>query len=197
MVALCPVIQIRQLLLTGYIGYVRMISALFGGRRERWVLVGCSSGGYGWVSFFWIVAALACTLPWQRGEGPNVVIDRPSQGAVVKVGEEVLIQSTATDARGVTRVELWVDGNLVHTDFSPVEKGQTPFSVLQPWMPMQAGGYEVVIKAYNVAGQVGESEPIIITAVEAIAEASPTPGLEAAATPTPVVESPTPTHTGL
>ncbi|MFQ6000309.1 MAG: Ig-like domain-containing protein [Anaerolineae bacterium] len=143
---------------------------------------------------FLIVAALACTLPWPRREaGPNVVIDSPTSGTTVQVGQEVTIQSTSTDARGVSKVELWVDEALVHTDSSPVARGQTPFSVLQSWTPLSPGEYTIVVKAYNVTGQVGESEAITLSAVEVIGEASPTPSLEVTETPTLVVASPTPT----
>lgn len=156
------------------------------GRYLRWPL---------WlVAGFLIVAALACTSPWPRREaGPSVVIDSPASGTTVEVGQEVTIQSTSTDGRGVTKVELWVDEALVHTDSSPVARGQTPFSVLQSWTPLNPREYTIVVKAYNVAGQVGESEAITLSAVEAIGEASPTPSLEAAETATLVVASPTPT----
>jgi len=158
------------------------------GRYSRWHL---------WLVIgFLIVAALACTLPWpRRGAGPSVVIDDPPSGTTVQVGQEVTIQSTSTDAGGVTKVELWVDEDLVHTDSSPVAKGQTPFSVLQSWAPLSPGEYTIVVKAHNAAGQVGESEAIGLSAVEAVGEASPTPSLEATETPTPVVTSPTPTST--
>ncbi len=155
-----------------------------------------------WRWHFWLVvcflimAALACTLPWpRRGAGPSVVIDSPSSGTTVEVGQEVTIQSTSTDAQGVAKVELWVDEATVHTDSSPVAKGQTPFSVLQSWTPLSPGEYTILVKAYNAAGQVGESEAITLSAVEAIGEASPTPSLEATETPTLVVASPTPTST--
>lgn len=143
---------------------------------------------------FLIVAALACTLPWpRRGAGPTVVIDSPLSGTEVQAGQEVTIQSTSTDERGVTKVELWVDEALVRTDSSPVAEGQTPFSVLQSWTPLSPGEYTIVVKAYNAADQVGESEAITLHAVEGVAEASPTPPLEATETPTLVVASPTPT----
>jgi len=154
-------------------------------RWHLWLVVG-----------FLIVATLACTLPWSRREaGPSVAIDSPSSGTTVQVGQEVTIQSTSTDARGVTKVELWVDEALVHTDSSPVARGQTPFSVLQSWTPLSPGEYTIVVKAYNAAGQVGESEAVTLSAVEAVGEASPTPSLEATETSTPVVASPTPTST--
>jgi len=152
-------------------------------RWHLWLIVG-----------FLIVAALACTLPWSRREaGPSVAIDSPASGTTVQVGQEVTIQSTSTDARGVTKVELWVDEALVHTDSSPVAKGQMPFSVLQSWTPLSSGEYTIMVKAYNAAGQVGESEAITLSAVEVIGEASPTPSLEATESATPVVASSTPT----
>ncbi|MFQ5886703.1 MAG: Ig-like domain-containing protein, partial [Anaerolineae bacterium] len=152
-------------------------------RWHLWLVVG-----------FLTVTALACTLPWPRREaGPTVAIDSPPSGTTAQVGQEVTIQSTSTDARGVTKVELWVDEALVHTDSSPVAGGQTPFSVLQSWTPLSPGEYTIVVKAHNPADHVGESEAITLSAVEVIGEASPTPSLEVTETPTLVVASPTPT----
>jgi hypothetical protein len=99
-----------------------------------------------------------------------VVILSPSSGIQVKAGETVAIQSSATDAKGVTRVELWVDGSLLRSDVNP--QRQPAFSVTQEWTAAILGRHSVTVKAYNVAGQV--SDPTTVT-VNVIEEATVTP----------------------
>lgn len=129
--------------------------------------------------------------------GPKVEIVRPPSGTYVEVGREVEIQSTSTDSLGVTKVELWVNDELARTDDSPVSGGQSPFSVIQPWTPPQAGEYTIVVKAYNSAGEAGESLPITLRARRAVSEATPTATSLPTATPTTISTplSPSPTLT--
>jgi hypothetical protein len=67
-----------------------------------------------------IAGILACELPGLgSGTKPTVVVLSPASGTRVKAGETVAIQSSVTDVRGVTRIELWVDGSLVRSDDNP------------------------------------------------------------------------------
>jgi hypothetical protein len=60
---------------------------------------------------------------------------------------EAVIRSTATDATGVTKIELWVDDALYTSEISPVAQGQSPFSVSQDWTPQALGAHRIVVKA--------------------------------------------------
>lgn len=118
-----------------------------------------------------VAGILACELPGLGGgTKPTVVILSPNSGTQVKVGETVAIQSSATDAKGVTRVELWVDGSLVHSEINPQQ--QPAFSVTQEWTAAVLGSHSVTVKAYNAAGRV--SDPATVT-VHVIEEVTVTP----------------------
>lgn len=59
------------------------------------------------------------------GEAPVVIITSPTNGATV-TGDTVFVTATATDNKGVNRVEFWVDGAKSFTDNS------SPY--LFPWL---------------------------------------------------------------
>jgi len=120
-----------------------------------------------------VAGILACELPGLGGDTkPTVVILSPASGTQVKAGETVAIQSSATDVKGVTRVELWVDGSLVRSDVNPQQ--QPAFSVTQEWMAAILGSHSVTVKAYNAAGRVSDPATIIVNVVEEATAATPT-----------------------
>jgi predicted RecA/RadA family phage recombinase len=134
------------------------------------------------------VGAYLVTRPGEEvAEVPTVVINSPPSGSQVQVGQEVVVQATATDSRGVTRVELLVNGVLYHSDASPNPQGQSPFISRQSWQASAAGTYTLMVKAYNAAG--GVSQPAVIN-INVIGAATPGPG-EPTATPT-VTSTPAP-----
>jgi hypothetical protein len=116
---------------------------------------------------------LACELPGLGGgTKPAVVILAPVSGAQVKAGETVAIQSSATDVKGVTRVELWVDGLLVRSDVNPQQ--QPGFSATQEWVATVLGSHSVTVKAYNAAGRVSDPATVTVNVVEGGTVAAPT-----------------------
>jgi len=131
-----------------------------------------------------VVAAVGAYLYTQQGEEvaevPTVVISSLPSGSQVQVGQEVVVQVTATDSKGVTQVELSVNGVLYHSDVNSSPQGQSPFISRQSWQAPSPGTYTLMVKAYNAAG--GVSQPATIT-VNVIKAATPMPG-EPTATPT-------------
>ncbi len=128
-------------------------------------------------------------LPSQQAV-PTITIDSPPSGTRVNLNEEVTVISTARDRKGVTRIELWIDGVLSHTAPSPIPQGQTSLTAKQPWTPASVGSHTVQVKAYNVAGAVSASASIAIMVDKEIALKTPspestTPPVEATSTPTP------------
>jgi hypothetical protein len=120
-----------------------------------------------------VAGILACELPSLGGGAkPTVAVLSPTSGTQVKVGEIVAIQSSATDVKGVTRVELWVDGSLVHSEVNPQQ--QPAFSVTQEWAATVLGSHSVTVKAYNAAGRVSDPATVIVKVVEEVA-ATPIP----------------------
>jgi hypothetical protein len=115
-----------------------------------------------------LLLPVACTRPsWLGGgaaepEGPQVVIDSPASGARVPTGQELLIQSTATDENLVQRIELYINGELIADDPSPVPEGQPTFSVVQRWVPVQPGQALVEVYAYNAEDVRSEVRSIVL-----------------------------------
>jgi hypothetical protein len=101
-----------------------------------------------------------------------VVILSPASGTQVKAGGIVVFQSSATDVKGVAKVELWVDGSLVRSDVNP--QRQPAFSITQEWTAAILGSHSVTIKAYNVAGRVSDPATVTVNVVEAGTAATPT-----------------------
>jgi hypothetical protein len=170
--------------------------------------VGRGPGGFSWLALglfglavviLLVVAAVGARLYTQRGEKvagvPTVVVNSPPSGSQVQVGQEVIIQATATDSRGVTRVELLVNGVLYHSDVSPNPQGQSPFISQQSWRAPASGTYTLMVKAYNAADGVSQPAAIIINVAGVV---TPTPGQPTATptvTPTSVPDTPTATWT--
>jgi hypothetical protein len=120
-----------------------------------------------------VAGILACELPGLGGgPKPTAVILSPPSGTQVKVGETVAIQSNATDVKGVTRVELWVDGSLIRSDVNP--QRQPAFSVTQEWTAAVLGSHSVTVKSYNAAGRVSDPATVIVNVVEEVTAATPT-----------------------
>lgn len=133
---------------------------------------------------------------------PAVAIVAPLGGTSWELGQDVIVQSQATDDQGVMRVELWVDGVLVRSDASPQANGQSPFIVSQPWRAGGVGSHALISRAYDAAGGMSMSAPVIVVVVqpgptpsvtpeaaeptaEPTAEALPSPTQAAADTATP------------
>ena len=103
-----------------------------------------------------------------------MVIDSPPSGSQTAVGEEVFIQSTASDAVGVLRVVLEVDGVLVSSDSSPDPNGQAVFSLLQSWTPQSTGTHTVMVTAFRADGTASQTASISVTVAESMADVQST-----------------------
>ncbi len=104
--------------------------------------------------------SLACNLiqdqqpsqlvtPTPASGGPTVTINSPTNSGEVAIGQEVLIQSTAQDGVGVTRIELRVNGFIVNTVSAESPLGDRDFSVIQSWRPTEAGTATIQVTAYR------------------------------------------------
>jgi hypothetical protein len=114
-----------------------------------------------------VAGILACELPGLGGgTKPTVVILSPASGTQVKAGGIVVIQSSATDVKGVAKVELWVDGSLVRSDVN--SQGQPAFSVTQEWTAAILGSHSVTVKAYNVAGRISDPATVTVNVIEEV-----------------------------
>jgi len=93
--------------------------------------------------------APGATTPTPALGVPSVVINSPPNGSEAVRGQEVLVQSTAQDSIGVTRVELRVNSFIVNTVSSQASGGERLFSVIQSWIPSEAGVANLEVIAYR------------------------------------------------
>ena len=155
---------------------------------------------------------LACEI----GGGPSkptITITAPTSDTQFEEGEDVNILSSATDAKGVTRVELYVDSELYRTDSSPSADGEKSLAMVQTWTAADPGMHTLSVIAYNVDGAASDPWAVTIEVVEAggvvtpptpttstapppaATNTPPPPPPEATATTPPPEDTPEPTST--
>jgi len=129
----------------------------------------------------------ACTFPQALGqdEPPSVTINEPASGASVVANSYLYISASASGGNPITRVELWMDGELVGTQDSGAAGGISPFDVSFELL-VPPGDHTLFVRAVNAAGLMENSSAVNISAVE-----NPGAGLEATASPV----APIPTNT--
>jgi hypothetical protein len=138
----------------------------------------------------------ATTISESESSPPQVTISSPTARQTFAEGEPVSVVSTAVDAAGIVRVELWADGQIVHTNTnSQGAQANVPYLSNQNWTPGESGTHVLEVQAYNPANVVGRSEQVyieVIVAPEAMDTPVP-PEQQLAAEPTPTVAPPTDT----
>ena len=148
-------------------------------------------GVIGIVAVLIIAGGLTACLPARVAEqpaggggGPTVVVSSPRPGQVVQANQAIQVTSTSTDPDGVQKVELWADGALSRVDINP--EVNSPYIVAQTWQSDKVGSHVFVVKAFDARGNMGQSEPVVIT-LEAASTATipPTVQVTQAATATP------------
>jgi len=118
-----------------------------------------------------VAAAVACNLPVgsstpEASGVPTITISTPASGSEFQVGEEVAIQSTASDTEGVVGVELQANGEKIRTDITPDGIPQASFSLIQSWVPSTPGDYTLSVIAYRQDGTTSDPASINVRVVE-------------------------------
>lgn len=131
---------------------------------------------------------IACQAISGPGSKPTVIIASPPSESVYTLGEEVAVQSTATDPLGITQVTLLVDGNVARDDPSPVAQGQAQFSLIQSWIADSVGQHLLTVRATNSQGATSESG-IRVTVQAQTGNPSPT-SISSIATAVPIATIP-------
>jgi hypothetical protein len=104
--------------------------------------------------------------PVEAAEGPAILIDRPSHGDQVFVGQGVEVFATGYDPAKIERMQIWVDGEMVISQASPFRQGMNPFPLLAIWIPETLGNHTIVVRGYDMAGVTGQAS-LTLSAVEA------------------------------
>ena len=102
------------------------------------------------------------TIHVKDSSGPHIQIDSPPNGTTFNHGDQVTVQSTAVDNAGITKVELYVDSQLIRTDANP-DPSQTSWVVQEPWPADQDGHHVLTTVAYDPQGKTGTSQSVAIT----------------------------------
>ena len=91
---------------------------------------------------------------------PTISIVNPPNNSTGIVGQELIVQAVVVDEKGLNRIELWVDNQLIRADVVPGE-AKTHTSQ-QGWIPNIAGSHLIEIKAIN-SSDVQNASPNIVT----------------------------------
>ena len=84
----------------------------------------------------------------QSGLQPVLLITSPRSGQEVVVGEPVMVHAVASGADDITRVELWIDGQLHTAKNSSLPDGTSPFPLVALWQPATAGSHTLIARAF-------------------------------------------------
>jgi hypothetical protein len=132
------------------------------------------------------------------GGKPTLLVSAPAEGALFGVGSTVSIKSTASDTRGVVKIELWVDGVLYRVDVTKEAEGLPSVSITQTWPANDLGNHVLLLKSINRDGAASDPQTINISVVPQSAIGSPAPQATrapAASDTPPAVASPVPIGT--
>ncbi len=124
----------------------RRIVPLFG-------TMGCLSAILGVV----VLAAYFNLKQAQAASRPLVLINSPLNGDELETGQRVTVQAIARDKNRITRIELWVNNQLLEAEASNLPNGITPFPILTTWQPQSSGAYTLTIRAFNSHGERGQA----------------------------------------
>ena len=94
-----------------------------------------------------------------------VLFHAPLNGDEIEVGQVITIHATARDEDNITRIELWVDGELVEVETTSLADGISPFPLLASWQPTTSGEYTLTVRAFNSRGTRAHSS-VTIEALE-------------------------------
>jgi hypothetical protein len=132
----------------------------------------CARSAFAVLLFSLLLAS--CGLPTQVSQAtpPAISITFPTDGQRVPEGQEITISFEASDAQGVARVEVGVDGVLLQTALNPSPAANAAFTGQQAWAAAGQGSHSVLAVAYNTGGLASAPAVVSITVVASGGEAS-------------------------
>ncbi len=143
-----------------------------------------------------ICMALFIILLLTGGKGtPTVIIQSPAAGAQIGLGNELILQATASGAKDITLLELRVDGSLVATASDP--DGASSLTVTKAWLFTTPGEHVISADAYTASDKTSRPASVKVTVLASGSKLTATPEPDQPTdTPTPTVTpSPTPEDT--
>ncbi|MYE26742.1 MAG: SH3 domain-containing protein [Chloroflexi bacterium] len=115
--------------------------------------------------------------PTDRPSGPPTIqIASPNDGAEYVIGEEILVSVQAADSIGVTRVQLFVDNQIVRTVSSESLQGDLELPAILNYVPQRADLGAITLRALAYRGAVvSEPDEIRVVVRESPAQVIATP----------------------
>ena len=120
--------------------------------------------GYGRINVYRSLAAVKTTALLTDSSSPIVSISSPTNGAYISGG--VTVSVSASDDVGVSKVELYINGNLYANDTT------SPYSFYWDTRNYNNGAYNLEAVAYDSAGNMGESN-VITVYIENVQDTTP------------------------
>lgn len=107
---------------------------------------------------------------------PTIQITSPNEGAEYVIGEEILVSVLAADSIGVSRVQLFVDDQIVRTVSSESLQGDLELPAILNYVPQRADLGTITLRAvaYRLA-VVSEPDEITVVVRESLAQVIATP----------------------
>jgi hypothetical protein len=117
------------------------------------------------------IAAMALVYAATRNRAlqsrPLVLILSPVNHEQVRAGDGLVVHATARSQRGVDRIELWADGELLTVREGPESGPVSPLVLTAPWQSDSLGSHILLVRA--IASDGGEGQATI--SVETVGEA--------------------------
>ena len=151
-------------------------------------------GGYWLITRDTQTAAVEPTGTGPALIGPAIEINQaPPNGSRIKINRSVMIQATAADSDGVTRMELWANGRRVDQVASQLAQDVPAMTAAFQWSADTPGPYTLEIRAYN---RPGLANTVTVADLTVISD-PPTPTAAPLPTPSPTITPlpPPPTST--
>jgi len=124
-------------------------------KRTKWIILGVLA-----ILLLVIILVVLIFISFLRGRSlnsrPLVLIQYPVDQALVEVGNGLLVHASARAQQGVTRMELWVDNQLVSTQESQAGVLIPTLVLAESWTPHQEGFHTIIVRAFSrdrVSGQ--------------------------------------------
>jgi hypothetical protein len=98
---------------------------------------------------------------------PQILIQRPINLEEIPTDEGIFVHATAWSEKGISRLEVWIDGEFIFAQDAPESGPVTPLLINSFWQPPIEGTHEIVVRAYDATWE--------SSAVSVLVEATPPP----------------------
>ncbi len=122
---------------------------------------------------------------------PSVTLVSPANGAQLAAGSTIPVVVSASDSKGITSIQLWIDSALYSTWNSSTAIGQTPVNTSFAWAAPALGSHVLHLVASDSVGLSTTTSGVVVSVLPPL----PTPTGTPTASPTVTQPKPTPTGT--